>query len=390
MAHLDTLVSDTHDRLRAEGIDCGYVQAGRPSSPDAPAQVCSIQTLHARGLSPDAYLVIVDECHRANAATIKAILAKYQGAKILGLTATPARGDGQALGDVFEHMERGPSVQQLTDDGFLVPCSVLAPGVEFDSKHIAEDPLVAYTKATPGKRAIVFARSVDEARELTGRFDAAGFSAECITGETKRAEREGLRDRITAGTTKVLVGVDVFREGFDCPAIETVLLASKINHIGEWLQCIGRGLRLSKETGKTSCTVLDLFGCVHKHGVPATPIEWSLDGERNGKTMKNSTRICPDCRAIFAIHLNQCPRCGSDLKAFTRPALVPEVMGVELAPAKGPAPVCHDDEQYVNSIAKKLGRGRPPGVGLKIAIGIFAKRFNRMPNLGTKQQRRSA
>ncbi|HSY21823.1 MAG TPA: DEAD/DEAH box helicase family protein, partial [Polyangiaceae bacterium] len=97
-SHLDALIDDTSERLAAAGIEHGIVQADRPTNATAPVQVCSLATLHRRGERPPADLVIVDECHRAMADSVRGVLESYPKARILGLTATPERGDGAPLG----------------------------------------------------------------------------------------------------------------------------------------------------------------------------------------------------------------------------------------------------------------------------------------------------
>ena len=159
LAHLDSLLEDTAERLSAAGLRAGFVQAGRPVDPEAPIQVCSMATLHVRGVRPPADLLIVDECHRAMGASIRGILDAYPNAWLLGLSAVPQRGDAKPLGDVFDVLVSGPSNRWLTDHGYLVPCDVLAPA-EFSEKALVDSPVAAYAKHAPGSRAIVFAANV--------------------------------------------------------------------------------------------------------------------------------------------------------------------------------------------------------------------------------------
>src|ERR1019366_4138471 len=96
-------------------------------------QVASISTLHARAIRgtrlalPAADLLVVDECHHATARTWRAIIDAYPAAVLLGLTATPCRGDGRGLGGIFSTMIECPQVQELIAKGHLVPSTVYAP-----------------------------------------------------------------------------------------------------------------------------------------------------------------------------------------------------------------------------------------------------------------------
>jgi superfamily II DNA or RNA helicase len=101
IVHRREIVQDTHRRLLAAGVSCGLVMAGQPTT-DAPVQVCSVQTLAARGLHPPADLLVWDEAHHVAAATYGAIRAKYPEAWHLGLTATPERTDGKSVLGYFD------------------------------------------------------------------------------------------------------------------------------------------------------------------------------------------------------------------------------------------------------------------------------------------------
>lgn len=319
-AHLDTLVGDTFARLVAAGVHAGYVQAGRPSDPTAPTQVASLQTMTARGERPPADLVIVDECHRAASPTIRAILESYPEAWILGLTATPQRGDGQPL-DVFEWMECGPSVRELTRQGHLVPCDVLAPAEPTEA--LVSEPVDAYLRHVPGQRALVFAASVDHAEWIAYGMNARGVPAAVVTGETPRADRERARVEFAAGRIKVLASVNVFIEGWDCPETEAIILAREFGVVGGFLQAIGRGLRPT--AGKTRCTVIDLRGAVNLHGLPDEDRVWSLAGKPRRTERLAALRRCLECAAIFR-PASECPRCGARSDATAEGVNLPRVL----------------------------------------------------------------
>jgi superfamily II DNA or RNA helicase len=131
IVHLREIVQQASDRLKEEGIAHGIIMAGEPYQPQQRVQTCSIQTLHPRlfrrGMEkPDAAVIFVDEAHRVNARTYQEILDEYPDAKIIGLTATPCRGDGNGLGGTFETMIDLVQVQELIDKGILVKTKVYA------------------------------------------------------------------------------------------------------------------------------------------------------------------------------------------------------------------------------------------------------------------------
>lgn len=376
LAHLDALVEDTHARLTRASIAAGFVQAGRPSDPTAPVQVCSLATLHARGERPPADLVVLDECHRAMAATVRPILDAYPAARLLGLTATPQRGDGQPLGDVFERMVCGPSNRWLTANGYLVRCDVLAPGTYLE-QGLSADPVDAYRAHVAGQRALVFAANLEHATDLARRFAAEGIAAATLTGDTPRAERQELRQRLEAGDLRVLVGVGVFIEGWDCPAVEAVILARAFTVTGSYLQAIGRGLRTSP--GKKRCTVIDLRGAVNLHGLPDEDRAWSLEGAAVRRTEPmTALRRCTECLAVFRPAV-ACPRCGARAEAVAR---VPRTLTrAEKLERYSRMPQAERDARYLAQM-QRIARDRchmPEQRACEWARRKFVEKFGREP-----------
>src|SRR3984893_17573898 len=119
LAHRREIVSQTCQKLFDVDLDHGIIQAGFPPRLTELVQVASIQTLHSRAIRgsrialPEANLIIVDECHHATAETWRKIIAAYPDATLLGMTATPCRGDGRGLGGIFDALIESPQVQEL-------------------------------------------------------------------------------------------------------------------------------------------------------------------------------------------------------------------------------------------------------------------------------------
>ncbi len=107
LAHRRELVAQAAEKLFNVGLSAGIIQAGCTPSPEYQVQIASVQTLHARAVRtrkidpPPADLVVVDEAHHVRARSWRQILDLYPEAVVLGLTATPCRGDGRGLGNVF-------------------------------------------------------------------------------------------------------------------------------------------------------------------------------------------------------------------------------------------------------------------------------------------------
>lgn len=304
-AHLDSLVGDTAARL---GVPCGIVAPWAKPEPQHRIQVCSLGTLHARGTRPPAGLVVLDECHRAQAPTVKGILEDYPEARILGLTATPQRGDGAPLGDIFEAMVQGPTVAELMADGYLCKYTLTCPA------RGRGDGAAELVSARGWTRALYFAETREAGEAVAERLRAAGVEAAEMYGETPRAEREKLRAwfRAAGPQRRALVGVGVFVEGFDEPLADAVVLDATFGTVGRYLQAIGRGLRPAE--GKRGLLVLDVRGAVFLHGLPDEGRRWNLHGEAATRTepgMRIAT--CPSCFAVFRAGPERCVRCGAPI-----------------------------------------------------------------------------
>src|SRR5258705_6563276 len=213
LGHRTEITAQISGALCALGIEHGVLEGGRSDS-NSRIMVASIATLSRRldryrDEPPD--LLIVDEAHHAIAGSWRKILNAFPKARVLGVTATPARLDGRGLGDVFETMIIGPDVAELTRQGFLVPAVVYAPSVGVDLSHVkiragdyasgdlakvmSRGTLVGnavehYGSLCDGIPAIVFAVNVAHSKQIAARFNAAGIAAAHVDGDTPAAERK--------------------------------------------------------------------------------------------------------------------------------------------------------------------------------------------------------
>ena len=133
LAHRREIINQTADKLRMNVIYPGMIMAGVQPRPLELVQLASIQTLWARSQHtgkmdlPPADLLVIDECHHAPAKTYRKIIDAYPDATLLGLTATPCRGDGRGLGGIFDTLIECPQVAALIDQQYLVPTRCYAP-----------------------------------------------------------------------------------------------------------------------------------------------------------------------------------------------------------------------------------------------------------------------
>ena len=282
--------------------------------------------------------IIVDEAHHTRARTYVEILEAFPRAKIIGLTATPCRGDGKGLGDIFQTMiqggDFGAAAPDLVERGVLVPCPahrcyswpISLKGVrtnmgdysmggekgaakKMDDPKLIGDIVAHWHSLAKDRKTIAFCSSVGHAENLAESFQLWNITADCIHAETDRDERREKIDRFRAGEISVLTNFGIFTEGFDVPDVACIIMARPTKQLGLWTQMVGRGLRQSE--GKEDLMLLDHTGMVMKHGLPGTHIEWELTEDNRAATKpKDSLKgLCPECSAILLDPFN-CAACG--------------------------------------------------------------------------------
>lgn len=316
------------------GVECGIIAAGFMPKPNAPVQICSIQSLPRRvGKIKRPNLIIVDECHHAASASWASLIDYYKDAVVIGLSATPKRLDGSGLSKYFEKMVIGPSTADLIERGWLSRYRIFTPtvidtshlhtlGGEYNTKERAElmksstvagDCVAHYIKHVNGKRALVFMWSVESSIEMAGKFNSMGIPAAHIDGDTKDVDRDRILKEFAAGTIKVLTNVDIVSEGLDIPGIEALFMLSPTKSLSRYLQMIGRALRPAE--GKDFCWIFDHANNLVEHGFPDDPQEWTLEGKRKKKRDASDgpmSRTCPKCLETSRLNVRICP-CGYKL-----------------------------------------------------------------------------
>lgn len=325
-----------------------------------PVQICSIGTLknrHRNMRRPK--LIIWDECHHVGAKSWGQIFKDHPQAFHVGLTATPERLDGKGLGAWFNKLIRGPNVQDLIAAGYLAPYRLYAPpsvsmagvhtrmgdfvkseiGELFDKPTITGSAIAHYRQHAMGKRAVVFAVSVQHSKHIVDEFNAAGIRAEHVDGETDSRERDMAIELFRQGRIKVLSNVELFGEGFDLPAMECVILLRPTQSLGLHLQQVGRVLRTAP--GKTEAIILDHAGNTERHGLPCETREWTLEDRiinRKGESESGpSVKVCASCFRAQWLGKPSCMFCGHVFEL--KPRSVKEVEGelIEIDPAKARA-----------------------------------------------------
>ena len=340
LAHRRELIDQCAEKLVRFGVDHGIIMAGRQGRIMQKVQVASIQTLWARAIKktrmhlPPTDLIVLDECHRSLSKTYRHLIDAYPDATVLGLTATPCRGDGRGRGEIYDSMISCPPVAELTASGFLVPVRYYAPsapdltGVKMRMGDYAENqlaermdkkPLVGsivenWARLAEGRQTVIFAAGVKHSIHIAEEFQKAGVRAAHLDGETPLDEREKILSDLWDGSISIVSNCMVLTEGWDCPPVSCCVIARPTKSIGLYMQMAGRTLRPWQD--KDDSLLIDHAGVIYEHGFVDEPIPWDLDATRKvrdaiAKTKKKKSKpvTCPECRYVFE-GLAECPKCG--------------------------------------------------------------------------------
>ena len=290
--------------------------ASKPSpdclSAGALIKVTSIQWLsrHYGEMEEKPGLIVIDEAHHALAETYAEVMNTYPKAKKLGLTATPYRLNGKGFTDLFDTLLCSWSMEKFISEGRLslydyysikpdsadqlLIDSLQKRGADgdyqqkelnevMDVKPSLERLCLTIKEYVPGKKGIVYAISIQHAEHIAEFYRENGINAVAISSKTPLAERQELIERFkssslssslnsTSDDIEVLVSVDLFSEGFDCPDVEFIQLARPTLSLAKYMQMVGRGLRVAE--GKEYCVILDNVGLYKRFGLPSVDRDW--------------------------------------------------------------------------------------------------------------------
>ncbi len=285
-------------------------KTGKDSMPEESGRVrvFSIQWLSRnwKNIGEAPGLIVIDEAHHALAETYRELWKRYPEARKLGMTATPCRLNGKGFTDLFDALITSWSIAEFIGKGWLsafdyvsiradsreqqIIDSLKKRGVDGDyqvkemnevlNRQVSIRRLYeSVERYAAGKKGMVYAVSIAHARQIAACYNAHGVSAVAIDSKTPASERRELVEGFRQGRIRVLVNVDIFSEGFDCPDVEFVQLARPTLSLAKYLQQVGRGLRRSAD--KASCMLIDNVGLYRIFGLPTQ--RWNWDAMFRGR-----------------------------------------------------------------------------------------------------------
>ena len=297
LVHRKELVEQIMERMKKFDIASTRIQAGFSTDVTKRVFVGMVQSMKKRmGVLENVGLIIIDEAHHSVAKSYVQILRAFPKALQLGVTATPIRLNGEGFRHLFDELLCSYGVKEFMSRGFLsnyrhiatsfIDLKKLAVGKTRDfteeslmdvmgQETIMANVVQGYFDHANGKKAIVFAVTIVHCHMIAERFKMRGVRAEVISSLTEKEERSKLLESFIQGEIKVLVNVNIFSEGFDCPDIEAVILARPTKSIAMYYQQVGRVLRPHKD--KVHGIVLDNAMLWKEHGLVTQDITWTLD-----------------------------------------------------------------------------------------------------------------
>lgn len=259
-------------------------------------------------------LLIVDEAHHYAHNTFESVITEFRG-KVLAMSATFIRSKAyHGFAHIYDKLIRGPSREELIEEGYGVPAVVRLPGIE--EPWTGEELAWAGVESTgmdiigsiewamewlPNRKTIVFVRSIAQAHVVDRQLRQRGIDSGMAVGPDSWAveEFEG------KGPGTALVTVQLISEGMDLPSCDAVFLLRTIRTPVAAAQAVGRAMR--SYPGKSEALVLDWGGTTLIHGHPTLDAPSTLEPE-------DITRVplCEECgEPMFRIEDNRCPECGA-------------------------------------------------------------------------------
>lgn len=319
VAHRRELVSQIDETVRKF-----HSYSSATSSLLSSVKAMSIQWLmrHYDEIEEEPGLIVIDEAHHALAKTYKEMWERFPKAKFLGLTATPCRLNGKGFTDLFDVLVQSWGVPEFISKGRLATYdfvsiksdgvtqrlidSLQKRGADGDYQNKEMDMLLnkkpsierlyrSLEEYGKDRKGIVYAINISHAQKITKLYKEHGVKAIAIDSKTPAAERQQDIEAFKKGDIQVLVNVDIFSEGFDCPDVEFVQLARPTLSLAKYLQMVGRGLRVAK--GKKNCVIIDNVGLYRVFGLPSQVWNWNAMFE--GKLKVGKKKETPKEREFF-------------------------------------------------------------------------------------------
>ena len=369
IAHRSELIEQSSRSLDKYRIKHGVLAGTMKDKRDLTQaiQVASIQTItHPANqcLIEDLKFdfIIIDEAHHAVASSYQKLWEFCPDAKKLGVTATPWRMNNSGFAQIFDAYIPSMSIKEFIQKGWLatyqyysIPISsellksidsIREFDIEGDYKNsaLAEvcDTLKiraqlydSYAKNALGKKGIIYSISREHSEHICSQYQSHGVSIENIDSKTPAKVREAVINAFKNGEIDIIVNVDIFSEGFDCPDIEFIQLARPTKSLVKYIQQVGRGLR---KNGDKRCIILDNVGMYSRFGLPDEVRDWEsyFYGEsREYSSSKRYSRNNGNIREYVETDLSE----GDDEMVLIQDFEMPQTVEVDVKDSSSDTPI---------------------------------------------------
>lgn len=420
VVHREELARQAAGRIAGQGVRVGiHMGTGESTDPDAGVQVFGVQTLHNRlasaldGPTPTSFgmpnILFVDEAHHVVAPTWARVLAyaRQVGAVSVLLSATPWVNGGQGLG-VADALVDGPSPWDLVKAGVLVEptiwcgptpdlSSTKTSGGDFVAEALAAqtnllvgDVVKTWKKHAGDRKTLCFAVNVAHSQLLVQEFINAGIHAAHVDAKTDDKEREDIFASLADDGIQVVSNVGIVTEGYDCPAVDAIIMARPTQSEQLFIQMAGRGARAAP--GKDKFILLDHgYNCL-RHGHPMMDRPVTLEGrgprrkipEKDVPTSNVNFRLCThlDCMMANPSDARVCQACKRPLAVGTPPKEKRQVELVKFTEldAEGRSQVKVAERRAAFYRMQMVATGNDPRKTAWDVTYAYAKRFGIMPH----------
>ena len=316
LAHRGELLDQAADKLAsATGLHCSTEKAEQTCIGSwFRVTVGSVQTLmrekRLKQFDPDYFdTIIVDEAHHCISDSYQKVLSHFSGAKVLGVTATPDRGDMKNLGSYFESLAYEYTLPKAIKEGYLCPIKAQTIPLKLDLSSVsmqagdfkagdistALDPYLEQIAEEMGKvchdrKTVVFLPLIKTSQKFCEMLNKAGFAAAEVNGESM--DRAQVLQDFDDGKYNVLCNSMLLTEGWDCPSVDCVVVLRPTKVRSLYCQMVGRGTRLSPQTGKTELLLLDFLWHTERHEL-CHPAHLICENEEVAKQMTENIKDAP-------------------------------------------------------------------------------------------------
>ena len=289
LAHRGELLDQAADKLKkATGLMCATEKANESCLGSwFRVVVGSVQSMmREKRLNqfPQDYFdsIVVDEAHHCISDSYQKVLGHFSEAKVLGVTATPDRGDMKNLGQVFDSLAYEYTLPRAIKEGYLCPIKAQTIPLKLDLSGVstqagdfktsdigsALDPYLEQiaeemAKVCHDRKTVVFLPLIKTSQKFCSLLNERGFAAAEINGDSQ--DRAEILKDFDEGKYNVLCNSMLLTEGWDCPSVDCVVVLRPTKVRSLYCQMVGRGTRLSPETGKTELLLLDFLWHTERH-----------------------------------------------------------------------------------------------------------------------------